>query len=138
VRVVMSDAIKQFAASLLQARPVLKSQQVFDLADRIVSPRPPDSAQDMQAFGQEPASREPAGYESASAEQGFNPSDLSFAFDEGQAAAQPEAAAPALRPGPKKNRVMGMTPGQLAILALMGLVECCVLAAAAYLLFIVQ
>ena len=39
VRVVQSDAIKQFAASLIQAPPMLR-YDIFDLADRIVSPRP--------------------------------------------------------------------------------------------------
>ncbi len=43
VRVVMSDGVKQFAASLLQARPVLKTELVYDLADRIITPRPKEA-----------------------------------------------------------------------------------------------
>ena len=39
VRVVLSDAIRQFAGSLLQARPVLKPELVYDIADRIVTPQ---------------------------------------------------------------------------------------------------
>ena len=40
VRVVLSDAVRQFAGSLLQARPILKPEVVYDLADRIITPRP--------------------------------------------------------------------------------------------------
>jgi len=43
-RVVMSDAIKQFAASLAQARPLWRADNVHDVADRIISPRPPEAA----------------------------------------------------------------------------------------------
>ena len=42
VRVVMSDAIKQFASSLLQAAPIWRSDLIYDLADRITDPRPPE------------------------------------------------------------------------------------------------
>src|SRR5271169_2545439 len=44
VRVVQSDAIKQFAASLLQTRPVVTAEYIFDLADRIVTPPPKSDA----------------------------------------------------------------------------------------------
>jgi len=37
-RVVLSDAIKQFAVSLSQARLVLRPEQVYELAERIVNP----------------------------------------------------------------------------------------------------
>ena len=40
-RVVMSDAIKPFANSLLQARPIWRTDFIYDLADRLVDPRPP-------------------------------------------------------------------------------------------------
>ena len=39
VRIVQSDAVKQWAASLLQARPVLRSEVVFDVVDRLLNPR---------------------------------------------------------------------------------------------------
>ena len=42
VRIVRSDAIKQFASSLLQARPVLRIDSIYNLADRIVTPRSPE------------------------------------------------------------------------------------------------
>ena len=38
VRVVRSDAIKQFASSLLQARPVWRTDFIHELADRIIDP----------------------------------------------------------------------------------------------------
>ena len=39
VRIVQSDAIKQWAAALLQARPILRSEVVFDVVDRLLNPR---------------------------------------------------------------------------------------------------
>ena len=38
VRVVMSDAVKQFAVSLGQSRPVLKAPEISELVDHIVHP----------------------------------------------------------------------------------------------------
>jgi len=38
-RVVLSDAIRQFAGSLLLARPVLSAQYVHDLTERLITPR---------------------------------------------------------------------------------------------------
>jgi hypothetical protein len=54
VRIVLSDGVKQFAASLLQARPVLKTELVYDLAERIITPRPKASAQGAQGASQTP------------------------------------------------------------------------------------
>ena len=38
VRVVMSDAVKQFAVSLVQSRPVLKAPDINELVDHIIHP----------------------------------------------------------------------------------------------------
>jgi hypothetical protein len=143
VRVVMSDAIKQFGAALLQARPVLKPQQVYDLADRIVTPRPKEEA---PAPDQEAPERARAIFDAAQdTDSGeFNPSDLSFAFDDGQDASAVPAelresapAQPLPRPQAKK-RIAGMTSGQLVFLILAGLFELCILGVAAYLIFFSQ
>jgi len=44
VRVVMSDALERFAVSLLQARPLLRPEVVYEIAEHILNPRPPRPA----------------------------------------------------------------------------------------------
>lgn len=108
VRVVLSDGVKQFAGSLMQARPVLKTDLVYDLADRIITPRPKTSAQtpsqtpqpavpsygaslagEPEAPAPEP-SRARAIFHAAEEARPFDPNDLSFAFDEKAAEEVPE------------------------------------------------
>ncbi len=43
-RVVMSDAVKQFAVGLIQSRPVLKTPEIAELVDHIVHPHPKTTA----------------------------------------------------------------------------------------------
>ena len=153
-RVVMSDAIKQFAAALAQARPLWRADQVHDVADRIVTPRPPEPV--VQPPVQAPAAQTPevqqrnpsrasAIFDAAEKAQPFNPADLEFAFEDGEPLA-PEArpsliesspAQPLPRPSTQqKGKILGMTSGQLAFLVLMGILECCVLVGfGAYLYF---
>src|SRR5574341_138047 len=140
VRVVMSDGVKQFAASLLQARPVLRTELVYDLADRIITPRPraaspqpevinPQGASQAEA---QPASRAQAIFRASDEAKPFSASDLSFSFDEN--AAQSGIVVPEnLRetspsqqlPRPARR---GLSTPQFAFLGVMLLVECCVLA----------
>jgi hypothetical protein len=152
VRVVMSDAINKFAATLAQARPVWQSVSAHDIAERIVSPLPPASpeAQAPQMAAAPPAqgpetpqrtpSRASAIFNASDKAAPFDPSDLDFAFEEGQQAgpsmAQPSLretspAQPLPRPAQKRQKILGMTGGQLALLAGMIIVECCVIVAAA-------
>jgi hypothetical protein len=141
-RVVMSDAVKQFAASVAQARPLWRTDNVHEVADRIVNPRPPEALQAQAAVQapvpetpQRPASRASAIFDAAEQAETFNPADLDFAFEEGQPLA-PEAK-PSVRetspsqplppPSSRKGKLLGMTTGQLAFLAAMFIIECCVL-----------
>ncbi len=116
-RVVMSDAINQFAGSLIQSRPALRSEQVYDLAERIVTPHEPEPA--PAAAEQSPAAPKPAPVAPSSqagseqppvsrakaifaasekpAPSAFDSSDLSFAFDEGEGKPSPQSAPPGLR-----------------------------------------
>lgn len=129
-RVVMSDAIKQFVASLIQARPLWRSENIYDTADRIVTPRPPEAL-----AVQPPAIPTPAA-DAAEDDRPFNPADLDFAFEDGEPL--PPQAKPSVRetspaqPLPKssaqRGRILGMTAGQLALLVGMVVIECCVLA----------
>jgi hypothetical protein len=150
VRVVMSDGIKQFASSLLQARPVLKTDLVYDLAERIITPRPKASAQGPsqtpepevpsyaapQAEALGPA-RAKAIFHAADEVKPFNPADLSFAFDEKAGEDVPEnlrEPSPSQRL-PKPGKKPAISPRQWIFLGAMLLVECCILAGFGYLIF---
>ncbi len=153
VRVVMSDAIKQFGASLVQARPMLRPEQVYDFAERIITPRPKEaapapepeaadtstpgtSAQITPTTGQTPA-RARAIFHAAEDLKPFDPNDLSFAFDEnGEAAAGTNASAAGAAPQ-AQQRIggRGLSPGQLILLGGMAVVECCVLAGFGFFIF---
>ena len=148
VRVVMSDAVKQFAASLLQARPVLQTEFIHDLADRIVNPRPksapqqtpqapvapPQSAADVQPS----ASRAQAIFNASEQATPLNPNDLGFAFEDAPAqvapqGGQPEAGPAQARPAPSPAR-RGMNMMQWAFLGVMFVIECCVIIGFGYLI----
>ncbi len=150
VRVVMSDAVKQFAASLLQARPVTRADLVYDLADRIVEPHsrpaqppqpatPPPNAPPEAEAAQSP-SRAQTIFKASQDSQSFNPSDLSFAFDE-NATSAPSNVPQNLRetnpsqalPQPAQRR--GMSTTQWLVIAGMAVIECCVIAGFGYFIF---
>ena len=154
-RVVMSDAIKQFAASLMQGRPALRNEQVYDLADRIMNPidlRQPGAAaapytptptppsQDVPA-----AARARAIFDASQSAQPFDPDDLSFALEEEESQNAGEGlraglmetspAQPLRAPAARKRRILGMQARQLGCLGVMALVEFCVLVGGAYFIF---
>jgi hypothetical protein len=149
VRVVQSDAVKQFAASLLQTRPVFTAEYIYDLADRIVTPRPKSEPGPQPAAPEaapaptpdNPAARAHAIFNASEQAQPFNPSDLGFALQD-EPAGQPQAvpqnlrepnpAQPLPRP-PAKQR--GMNLMQWALLGFIVLVEFCILAGFGYLIF---
>ncbi len=151
VRVVMSDAVKQFAASLLQARPLIRSDLVYDMADRIVTPRPKSAgpALDVAAPGlpgtpgpaAQSQSRAQTIFQASQEAQPFNPSDLSFAFDENAAPSNASVPQNLREPNPSvalpqsAKRSGGLSMMQIIVLGVMGVVECCVLAGFGYLLF---
>jgi hypothetical protein len=163
VRVVMSDGVKQFASSLLQARPVLKSEMVYDLPDRIVSPRPkavavpapgaapqagpqapsqtPGFENSYSAAPQEPApepSRARAIFQAAGDAKPFDPNDLSFAYDEKAGEEIPEKlreTSPSQRLA-KPGKKPAISSRQWILLAAMFLFECCILAGFGYFIFI--
>lgn len=144
VRVVMSDAIKQFAASLLQARPVLKSEVIYDLVDHIINPRPKAGALQPSAEGAatEASSGAPdrarAIFQAADSAKPFDPADLTFDYDEEAEAGVPSAL---LEPSPSQplraaRRGGAFSAGQWAVLGVMLLAECAVLAGFMYLIFL--
>jgi hypothetical protein len=145
-RVVMSDAIKPFAASLVQTRPIWRPEFIHTLADRIVNPRPPEglaepdrqlnAAVGAPAESDQPAARAKAIFEAAEQAQPANPADLAFLFEEQNAGSlQPipenlretSPAQPLPRNPAPKSRFLGMSGRQAALLAVMLILECCVL-----------
>jgi hypothetical protein len=131
VRVVRSDAIKQFASSLLQARPVWRIDFIHEIADRILDPRPPEELQPVTPV---PAGQQVASRAATEQENPFNANELGFAFDEdgSQPASQnlnetnPAQPQPHVKPAPTKERFFGLGDTQIVVLAGMFIIWCCV------------
>ncbi len=136
-RVIQSDAIKQFANSVLQARPVWRLDYAYSLADIIIDPAPPDQRKPIvpPEAPQNPADRAQAIFNAS------NQSDadsLGFEFEEDA----PEGLQSADTPRPpqsinrgsrpsqrtaQKGRMMGLTTQQLILLGVLFLCECIIL-----------
>ena len=148
VRVIMSDGVKQFASSLLQARPVLKSEFVYDLTDRIITPRPkaaapisiplPEEVPTGAPPGEAPApSRAQAIFHARDTDQPFDPNDLSFAYDENAKNEVPDdlrEPSPSQRL-PKINKKSSIKSREWILLGAMMVVECCILGGFGYFIF---
>jgi hypothetical protein len=131
VRVVRSDAIKQFAGTLLQARPVWRTDFIHELADRIIDPTPPDQLKTLTAI---PAGQQAISRSAALAEQDFNADELGFAFDEGESQPATEDAVASGVPLPQaagmppaKKKFLGLQDTQIILLAGMLIFEFCIL-----------
>lgn len=142
IRVVKSDAITQFAAAVLQNRSVLRNEQVYELAERIVDPQQPPMSEPMPAAeSQQSTSRAKAIFDAgkpASAPDG----DLSFAFDEQTSDSLPpgqDASIPSRAPIPAaagRKLILGLAPWQVAVLAgLLILWLCSMMAFGAYIVY---
>jgi hypothetical protein len=151
VRVVMSDAVRQFAGSLLQARPVLNPELINKVTDRITTPRPKSAAAEPEPEPEEsypvmpaaePAqvpSRARAIFHAAEESKPFDPTDLSFAFDENAANAEGDIPKNLRETSPSQRRPLltprrALSAGQLLLLGVMLVVECCVVGGFAYLI----
>lgn len=144
VRVVMSDAIKQFASSVLQTSPIWRNDIVYDMADRAIDPRPPVEPkvppQSAPSPDGQPASRAQAIFNASESAKPFDNNEFGFAFDEGDAAAEsqqtpqsiretnPSRQLPRPKPAQSKGRLFGMSTAQVALLAGMLVIQCCILA----------
>lgn len=120
VRVVRSDAIKQFVNTLHQASPVLRAEQVLALADLILEPHPAKSTEKLAESETTTAGnllqKQPTRKESKSTES------VKFSSKTG---AKPT-------PKPAKKNQPTLKGWQIALLAGMGILACCILVAAAY------
>ncbi|HCK67300.1 MAG TPA: hypothetical protein DHW49_13645 [Anaerolineae bacterium] len=122
-RVLRSDAIKTFATTLLQERPVMRPENVYALADRIIDPKPiVDESANASLTDGTPASR---------AQAIFNASTQGDAVPNQLRESSP--ARPLPKSAPKKSSKLNRT--QIILLIVMGVMECCVIAAGAYVLF---
>ncbi len=150
VRVVLSDAVRQFAGSLLQARPVLKPEVVYDLADRIITPRPkpaapqpepeeetsslyvPPGLRDQPEQEEEAPTRARAIFHAAEEAKPFDPKDLDFAFDEAAENEAPAVPEDLKEPSPSQQLPVArrrgpFSPQQWILLGGMAIIECIVL-----------
>ncbi len=164
VRVVLSDAVRQFAASLLQARPILRPDQVVEISDHIITPKPkpislqaeepqtneyylPPGLRDEQAQQEqqpeqpsEAPSRARAIFHAAEEAKPFDPADPEFAFDENAENAEGDVpkdlkeTSPSQQLKPQVAR-RAFSRRQWLLLGGMLLLECCVLAGFAYVIF---
>jgi hypothetical protein len=118
LRVVRSDAVKQLANTLNQSNAVLRAEQVSFLAEQIVDLNliASRAQNNPEAQGERPLSRAQAIFK---------------AGEESAPGVQPKPQAP--KPGQKKRG--GITGRQMLLLGSLGLFECCILAAAAFILF---
>ncbi len=152
VRVVKSDAINAFAATILQSSPVLRIDFIHDLADHIVNPRPAGErtmqimstmkAESAQAGGAKfrsneeiagTPSRAKAIFNASQQAEPINPSDLDFALrDESKklsVTSNLRETSPSQRlPRPSEaGKPSRFNSRQVILLAVLALVECCVL-----------
>lgn len=127
VRVVRSDAVKSFAATLNAASPVLRAEQALALADLIIEPLPQVDKNPPLAPQQSerPLSRAQAIFKaSETANQQQSPL---------QSLPKAAPAKQTVQPAPRKRA--GLTVMQLLILAAMGLLGCCIMGGLTYFLF---
>jgi hypothetical protein len=158
VRVVLSDAVKQYAASLLQARALLTPESIHEVVDHLISPRrkapslqptkvetpvyeinPPTmpvstAAADTGGASGEAPQRARAIFHAAEETKPFDPADLSFEFDEHGTAEMPEGQIGAKASRPPAVRTAGLTSRQWLLLVIMLIVEFLVLAGFIYLI----
>jgi hypothetical protein len=144
-RVVQSDAIKQFANSVLQARPVWRLDYAYSLADIITDPSPPDQREPVSPPEiQSPGDRAQAIFDAST---DTNADNLGFGFDEeiaqGQSGANNARSAPvrnqrSASKAPQKGRIMGLTTSQLILLGVFFLCEIVMVGVGAYIYLTTQ
>ena len=155
VRVLMIDGIKSFVTGLSTAGRVLSAEAVHEFTERLINPRPvrkatagapaamPRAAWEEEKTQPPPGqqvSRARAIFDASGEAKPFDPADFDFAMveedldmDPSQASTNTDGSLPS--PARGRKRVLGMTPGQLGIVAALGLIFLILLAVFAYLVF---
>jgi hypothetical protein len=152
IRVLMIDGIKSFVTGLASAQRVLSPEAVHEFTERIVNPRPArkdtaaiprpawEEEKTQPPHGQQ-ASRARAIFDASEEAKPFDPADFDFAMVDEAAAMDTLSPSgldsigvePPASPTPQRKRVLGMTPGQWIVIAVLGVAFLCILAAFAYL-----
>lgn len=154
IKVMMIDGIKSFVANLAGGRPVLSTETVFELTERLLNPHPPktkaavsaisepDTAPGQQTSQQE-ISRARAIFNASEEAKPFNPADFDFAMDEEEPSIdvapsrsslnESSPAQPLPNRATRRKKILGMSPGQLAIIATLALAFLCIAAVFVYL-----
>ena len=128
VRVVRSDAIKQFASTLNQSSPVLRPELVIITADLIVEPLPHTT----QAPPEPEIRVEELGFRQEAVFNDFENEPTGKPATQAHRPAPPQPALSA-KPAPQKARAISRT--QILLLVVLGIIECCVVGVGAYILF---
>jgi len=155
IKVMMIDGIKAFVNGLATGRPVMSNEQAHDFSERILNPRvkrepaaplpePEPRAAWEQGYDepvQQPeASRARAIFNASEEAKPFDPADFDFALAESDVPTEDippvtratSTAKPVQPARPKQQRILGMTPAQLAVIVALGLALLCILAGFAY------
>jgi hypothetical protein len=157
VRVLMIDGIKSFVSNLALGQPVMSSEYVYELTERIVNPRPAKRAgtatattpaaeprESWETPSQE-VSRARAIFDASQETKPFDPADFDFARDEepnfeitppASSVVESSPAETLTQPKPRSTSRLGMTSGQLAILAVLALAFLCILIGFGYYIFV--
>jgi hypothetical protein len=144
VRVMMIDGIKSFVNGLVTGHPVVSSESVFELSERILTPRSPrketpeSSAPTVppkprapweEGPAQPEVSRARAIFDASEQAKPFDPSDFDFVMTDEEALPEipPVSAVSAEKPvvkssvKPKRQRILGMEVWQLAVVIALAL-----------------
>ena len=148
VRAVMIDGIKSFVTGLTSASIVLSAEQVFDYTERLLNPRVPKkvsvspNTSPAQGYAPQEVSRARAIFDASEEAKPFDAADFDFAMSDEEPSIETGSdtfsqadAAESSRSVPRtSNKILGMTPPQLAILIALGLALLCILAGFAYII----
>jgi hypothetical protein len=152
IRVMMIDGVRTFVSNLVTAQPVLSPESVYEFTERLLNPHPPrrtPAASPRPAAAPAPfdepspgeVSRARAIFDASQEVKPFDPADFDFAMEEelsfeidssNPASVESSPARPLSTLQPRGRRIMGMTPGQVAILAGLVLLFLCIMAGFAY------
>jgi hypothetical protein len=159
IKVLMIDGIKSFVTNLATGQPVLSSESVYELTERIVNPHPPKKASpapvpmpaprlsgEEESQSPQEISRARAIFDASQNVKPFNPADFDFAIDEeanfeitppASNVVESNPAQPLPRPTatPRSTRILGMTPLQLGVIAALALALVCIVVGFAYYYF---
>lgn len=124
VRVLRSDAVGNFANAVNTATPILRTDSIMALAERILTPKPPEQLAAAHAEKSAAKGADESG-------EAFDPNALGFEFNEEEPAHAhpPQQRTPQQRPAPAQKKPRGMARNQIVLLVILGLFACCTIVA---------